>query len=62
MLWTKNLSKKIYHGQTYVLRLFFFLFQQNWKIIRYKLEKKKNIAEITQLKQLMQIYTSWVQI
>ena len=44
---------------------FFFLFQQNWKNIGYKLEKKKNTAEITQLKQLkltMQIYTSWVQI
>ena len=41
MLWTKNLSKKIYHGQTYVLRLFFSYFNKIEKLFVTNLRKRK---------------------
>ena len=34
-IWTKNLSKKIYHGQTYVLRFFFLI---STKLKKYSLQ------------------------
>ena len=40
-IWTKNLSKKIYHGQTYVLRFFFSYFNKIEKLFVTNLRKRK---------------------